>query len=96
MIWYLHIRTEILHTEVNMNTALKFFTVLYFSENHPSAVELDHGTLQRHRISARSWHIKCAFRTCGFEAASFMVVGDKQNGRIYKGCFLRLIKTNSF
>lgn len=41
MILYLHITAEILDTKVNMNTALKFFTVLCFSENHPSAVEMD-------------------------------------------------------
>lgn len=46
--------TEILHTEVNENIALKFFTALYFSENHPSAIELDHGILQRHKISAKA------------------------------------------
>lgn len=42
VILYLHITAEILDTKVNMNTALKFFTVLYFGENHPSAVEMDH------------------------------------------------------
>lgn len=39
-IWYLLITAEILDTDVDKNTALKFFITPYFSENHLSAVEM--------------------------------------------------------
>lgn len=32
----------------------------------------------------RRWHIKNTSRTCDCGVATFMVVGDKQNERIYK------------